>query len=179
MRKIYIIIFLITIFRGILVNAQTAPNSVYYDRLYYTAKVWGFLKYFQSEVAKGSKNWDSALIQTLQKVKNDLSNQDFNETLKHMLNSAGEMAVPNSQPPDIPESLKYNLDFIWLSNTVLSDEVKAKMDTVKTRFRPQENYYVEQNAGASNPTFGTDDQFYQWGVNQYPEEAHWLLALLI
>jgi len=177
MKRCIIITVLLLVVKSNSVDAQTVPDSIYYKRLYYTAKVWGFLKYFHSEVAKGSQDWDAELLQTLENVKNDVSNQDFNNTMGNLINSAGDMAVSTTQPPDIPESLKYNLDFTWLSDTVFSYEVKAGLDTVRNRFRPQNNYYVGRTTGASNPTFKTDNQFYQWGVNQYPEKEYRLLAL--
>ena len=175
MRKFVVITVLI--FIDIMINAQTVSDSVYYQRLYYTAKTWGLLKYFHSEVAKGNKNWDYELIHTLQELKNDYSNQDFNQTLENMINNAGEMAKPTTGLPNVPNSMKYNLDLNWLDHPIFAEKVKVQLDTVKTRFRPQNNFYVGQVSGASNPTFGTDDQFYQWGVDQYPEEEYRLLAL--
>lgn len=177
MKRFVSVTVLVLVIRSIPLLAQTVPDSAYYNRLYYTAKVWGFLKYFHSEVAKGSQDWDAELIQILEDVKTDVSNQDFNQSMENMINSTGEMGLPTTQPPDIPESMGYNLDFSWMSDTIFSDEVRARLDTIKTRFRPQDNYYVGRATGASNPTFGSDDQYYQWGVNQYPEEAYRLLAL--
>ncbi len=177
MKKFFIITALILIFIGIMINAQTVSDSVYYQRLYYTAKTWGFLKYFHSEVAQGNQNWDLELINTLQELKNDQSNQDFNNTLENMINHAGEMAKPTTQLPTVPNSMKYNLDLHWLEDPIFTEEVRAQLDTVQNRFRPQNNYYVGKTAEASNPTFNTDDQFYQWGVDQYPEEKYRLLAL--
>jgi len=158
-------------------KAQTVPDSTYYKRLYYTCKVWGFLKYFHSEVAKGTKDWDNVLFQTLNGVKSDVSNNDFNNTLGNMLNSAGEMAQPTTQLPSVPDSLKYNLNLSWLNDPIFSDEIKARLDTAKNWFRPQDNYYVQAVAGAGNPAFTSDTSFYSDRSINGPSENIRLLAL--
>jgi len=178
MRKLILTIVLISIFVGNVATAQTVPDSTYYKRVFYTGKVWGFLKYFHSEVAKGNINWDMKLMETLLSVKNNVSNQDFNNSILSLLDNAGEMAEPTAPAPEIPDSLKYNLDLNWLENSIFTDEVRAKLDTIKARFRPQSNYYVGEYFEGGNPKLtDTDAQFYAWGVNQYPDEQYRLLAL--
>ncbi len=177
MKKLIVTTVFISTLWAILLNAQTVPDSVYFNRLYYTGKSWGFLKYFHSEVAIGNKNWDLVLIQTLEKLKSDSTNQDFNNSIANMINSAGEMVESTTQKPDLPESLRYNLDLNWLDDPIFSDKVRVKFDTIESRFRPQNNYYVGEAYENGNPTFDTDDQFYSWGENQYPNEEYRLLAL--
>jgi carboxyl-terminal processing protease len=177
MRKLILIISLIILLIGNILNAQQVPDSVYYNRLYYTGKVWGYVKYFHSEVAKGITNWDSVLIVTISDVKDNISNEDFNNSLLNMIDMAREMAIPVSPLPEVPDTLKYNLDLIWLNDAIFSDTVKSMLDTIKTRFRPQNNYYVGEAWDGGNPTFSTDAQFYEWGVDLYPSEEYRLLAL--
>ena len=65
------VVFLSLLFMNIL-NAHTINNSAYYERLYYTAKIWGFVKYFHTEVAKGIKDWDQVLLDALLKINENL-----------------------------------------------------------------------------------------------------------
>ena len=177
MRKFIITFALFSVLLGNVLHAQSVPDSVYYKRLYYTGKVWGFIKYFHSEVAKGNINWDLKLIETLLNVKGDISNQDFNESLLGLLDMAGEMALPTFWLPNVPDSMKYNLDLNWFNDTIFSEEVIAELDTIKTRFRKQNNYFVGELWKGGNATFDNDSQFYEWGVDQYPSEEYRLLAL--
>ncbi len=174
MKKLFFVIIIICVTCIDFIYAQTLPDNTYYERLYYTCKVWGFLKYFHSEVAKGTKNWDSVLFQTLEGVKNDVSNSDFNNTLGTMINSAGKMAPPTTQLPYVPDSLKYNLNLNWLNDPVFSNEIKARLDTVKDWFRPQKNYYV--TSSGSSPTFNTDAAYYA-NTDAYVSENARLLTL--
>lgn len=158
-------------------NAQTVPANTYYNRLFYTAKVWGYIKYFHSNVAKGNLNWDEELISTIKKVKIDNSETEFNKTLLNLLKRAGHLSYPNTTLPNVPDSLKFNLDLNWLQNPIFSDSVSTELDSIRIKYRPQNNHYVGKVSGAGNPTFDTDNQFYQRGINQYPDEEHRLLAL--
>ncbi len=155
--------------------SQVTTDTLH-KRLYYTCKVWGYVKYFHSEVAKGNLNWDTELFSALTNVKNDTSNQDFNNTLLTMINHAGEMTEPDQPLPQVHDSLKYNLDIAWLKDHIFYDDIKTKLDTITSRFRPQENYYVTLTQ-YDILSVETDNQFYQWGGNPYPSEEYRLLAL--
>ena len=178
MRQFIFTIVLVSIVIGNILNAQTVPDSIYYKRLYYTGKVWGFVKYFHSEVAKGNINWDRELMETLRNVKDNVSNQDFTNSLLSMLEMAGEMAIPASPLPELHDSLKYNLDLNWLHDTIFSDDIVAKLDTINTKFRPQSNFFVGEAYKNGNPTFYNDSQFYVWAGDPYPIEEFRLLILL-
>ena len=177
MKGIIFTLFIFIFASGPIISAQTVPDSLYDKRLYYTGKVWGFLKYFHSEVAKGNKNWDKQLFIALEKLKNDESNDDFNNTLLALIDSAGTMEKSNAILPDVPDSLKFNLDFSWFKSSILLDTTRSRLDTIRSWFRPQANYYVGEAFQGGNPTFDNDAQFYQWGLVEYPDEEHRLLTL--
>jgi len=177
MRKLIQTFFILLLVHQPLLQAQVAPDSVYYERLFYTGKIWGFLKYFHSEVATGNIDWDSKLISALTNIKNDTTNQDFNVTLSNLIYNAGEMARIGYPLYDVHDSLKYNLNLNWLDDPIFSDSVKAGLDTVKTRFRRQNNYYVGEAGEYGGRSFDNDNKYYQWGSNQYPDENRRLLAL--
>jgi len=175
MRKFIFFIILFSLINTSIIYSQATQDTLY-QRLYYTCKVWGFLKYFHSEVAKGDLDWDSELISTVSNVKNDTSNDDFNLSLSNMIDNAGIMEKRGYPLYDAHDSLKYNLELSWLSDSTLSDSVSAKLDTVETMFRRQNNYYVGEAWAGGNPTFETDNQYYEWGVNLYPNEEYRLLS---
>jgi carboxyl-terminal processing protease len=153
---------------------QSLPDSNLVNRYFYTAKVWGYLKYFHSEVAKTSSSWDDVLTEALAKIRLSANEGDLNNALTDMLNSAGAMAIPNTPPPVVADSLKYNLDLRWLNDPILSPDVRSALDTVRTRFRTQSNNYVGV-AAAGNPTFDGDKQYFSRGYRATAD--HWLLSL--
>jgi carboxyl-terminal processing protease len=56
MKKLLFLILFVSIKQA---NAQ---NPTYEQKLYYTCKIWGFVKYFHSGVSTCQINWDSILV---------------------------------------------------------------------------------------------------------------------
>ncbi|MEW5797567.1 MAG: T9SS type A sorting domain-containing protein [Bacteroidota bacterium] len=157
----FIVSFLFTAACYSSLSAQLLDSNVV-NRLYHTAKVWGYMKYFHSEVAKGAYNWDSVLIQTLPDVINASSETQYNTAILSMIKKPGMTARTFIPPPVIPESLKFNLDLAWINDPIFSSEVKDSLNAIKTWARNRNNYYVQQEPSFanSNPIFPNDKQFY-------------------
>jgi len=159
--------------------AKKVNEEDYYRRLYYTAKVWGYVKYFHTSVAAGFRvvNWDNELLTLLDNIKGDSSNEDYNKSLIGLLNSAGKMAVRDIALPDVPDSMKFNLDLSWINDFIFSDSVQAALDTIKVRFRPQSNFYIGEVWSGGNANFDNDKQYYISNDKTLPDEDLRLLAL--
>jgi carboxyl-terminal processing protease len=157
--------------------ARTDADSTYYRRLYFLCKVWGYVKYFHTDVAKGRRHWDDIFMETLAEVKAAQNNQAFNEALLYMIQRAGNMTKPSSFLPLIPDSLSYNLDLRWIQDPIFSYEVKAELDTIRQYFRPRSNYYVESDYEGGSPSFDSDLKYSQQGIDSDLEEPYRLLAL--
>jgi hypothetical protein len=143
--------------------------------LFYSCKVWGHVKYYHSEVAKGNANWDNKLLETIPEIKSAESNAEFNAAIASMISSAGEMEISDALLPPVPDSLNNNLDLEWMHDPIFSDSVRAMLDTILNRFRPQTNVYVDQAFENGNPTFDKDNRYHQEA--DYPLEDKRLLAL--
>ncbi len=169
-------ILLFLFFTNAFSNLSTS-SSVYHKRLFYTAKVWGYVKYFHSEIAAGNVDWDTVLLSTLPNITPANNEEEFNQILMGMIRSAGSMKIPTTDPPQITDDLKYNLQLDWMSDSIFSDSLKAALDTIKTNFRPQSHYLVDEAWTGGNPTFIKDKFGYSWRQNLYPDKEYRLLAL--
>jgi carboxyl-terminal processing protease len=168
-------LMLVLIVMAIGANAQVA-DSIYYNRLYYTCKVWGHVKYYHTEIANGNIDWDNVLLASVNAIKTAPDNLAFNDSLLAMLNQAGEMGTSSDPMPAVPDSLNNNTDLSWILDPVFSDPVKAILETIRVRFRPQNNIYVSKVSASSVAiTFKNDDKYYP-GEN-YPNEGQRILAL--
>ncbi|HEY9176846.1 MAG TPA: hypothetical protein VIN07_04110, partial [Flavipsychrobacter sp.] len=124
-------------------------NTTYQERLYYTCKMWGFVKYYHSEVSQCNVNWDSVLTHYLPDVKTAVTENEFNDVLNDMLLAAGNMTLATTPPlTPLPPELSRNLDYSWLNDPILrSNDVKAFLDTIKNNFRPHPICWVQNNTG--------------------------------
>ncbi len=160
-----------------------AQNPTYQQKLYYTCKVWGFVKYYHSNVSTCGVNWDSVLLHCLPLVKSAVTQNDFNNALDTMLNAAGPMALTASPPCDtMAPELKRNLNFGWLSDPMFRADVQTILDTIKNNFRPHTECWVQNNNYTNSYigylVFPYDSlMLNQNFITNYPDEWHRLLVL--
>ena len=159
-----------------LANISSPKTQEYYERLFYTCKVWGFVKYFHSETANCSINLDSIFIQKMPAIETAAGNTEFNQILLDLITSPGEPALPTIPLPVVPDSLKYNLNLDWFQDEVFSQPVKDALDTIRSRFRPRPHCLVGVAFYNGNPTFD-NDILYNSNTVLYPEESLRILAL--
>jgi len=151
-----------------------AQNPSYEKKLYYTCKVWGYVKYFHSEVSTCKVNWDSVLAAILPMVKNAESNSAFNNALMNMIGAAGQMEPTTTPAPDeLSPELRFNLNLDWFNDPILRSDVKAILVNIKTNFRPHTNCWVCNNTGAGYGwlAFPNDDPIINDSlVTNFPDE---------
>jgi len=170
-KQILSLLLVVAVFQ---VNSQVVTDSIYHERLFYLCKVWGYAKYYHTRIAAGLVNWDNELLNTVTAAKTATTNAAFNEVLLNMLNNAGTMGTSDVTLPVVPDSLNNNNDLSWIQSPFLSDAVRANLNTITSRFRPQSNVYVNA-APAGNPLFDTDNLYYTG--EDYPGEEKRMLAM--
>ncbi|MDD5570168.1 MAG: S41 family peptidase [Bacteroidales bacterium] len=179
MKKIFI--FLIFCYT---VTTTYSQNPTYQQKLYYSCKVWGFVKYFHSKVSNCEVNWDSVLVGTLPLIKNAVTKDDFNNALDTMLNAAGPMDIAVAPLPDtLPPELKRNRNFGWINDSIFRPDVKTLLDTIKNNFRPDSICWVKDN-DYSSPSykgwlvFPYDDPMINYNIYaNYPDEFTRLMII--
>jgi len=153
------------------------------QKLYYTCKVWGFVKYYHSNVSVCNVNWDSVLLASLPAIKNAANDSEFNDALDSMLEAAGPMALSSTYFPDtLAPALKRNRNFNWISNAIFRADVQIILDTIKNNFRPHPICSIHTNnyTTSNNSYLILPDDDTELNVNtytNYPDEYHRLLML--
>lgn len=123
-----------------------AQNPTYQEKLYYTCKVFGYIKYYHSEVSTCKVNWDSIMLNTLPNIKSAVTKSDFNDQLLLLINAAGPMARTTDFLPDnLPEELKFNTNSDWIHDNALSQDIQDALDTIKKHFKPHPSCWVKDN----------------------------------
>lgn len=175
MKKTVLAFFLLFV---IIFNSNVYSNN--FEHIYYSCKIWGYFKYFHSEIAKGPQfvDWDGALIEHLNEISSGkIDNEQYYTSVLAMLDKAGQMADPATAPPDITDEHFWDLDLSWFDDPFIerNNELKARLVEVSIKFRPQDNYYV-QAMPAGNPGF-ENDIHYNTDSTTFPQLSIRLLAL--
>ena len=159
MKKITLL-FLILIF-GNLAYAQEKLTRT--EKLTATSKVWGFLKYYHPQVAKGNYNWDEQLFEVLPKIETATTKNDSSKIYLDWISSLGsieECKKCNQKSENIYFNKNFNLS--WINNNKLfTSELSEKLKFIENnRYQGESNYVKFENKKVGNLNF-TNELIYK------------------
>jgi len=135
--------------------------------------IWGFLKYYHPNIAKGDYNWDYQLFRVLPRLLNSKSKTNRDEILVKWIDSLGSYSEGKGTTVKASE-IKLEPDLDWIKNSNFSDELTALLLKVKNANRPKEHYYIGLQPGVGNPVFKNENAY---PAMKYPDAGFRLLTL--
>ncbi len=135
-----IIILILILFSQIIFSASKITET---EKLAATCKVWGFLKYYHPEVAKGQLNWDNQLLEKLPLIEKAQTKEEFSLILENWIDDLGP--VNEIAPIVTPKEVKLfdkNFDLSWFNDKSFSKKLSKKLK------------FIEENRFQSNEEFG-------------------------
>jgi C-terminal processing protease CtpA/Prc len=166
------VVFILTALAGSLTYGARNPGLDQVTRLKSLCKVWGLLKYYHPEVAKGEMDWDAVLIAAIPVVKAAPDYDSFNREIGKLIIEAG--GVSNDYNAGVPAHPNEAL-FKWLKDkTIFSSENRKKLHTLQMKHKPAENFYVQAVPQSGNASFENEKRY---DFPFYPDENYRLLAL--
>lgn len=136
-------------------------------------KVWGFLKYYHPEVAKGKYNWDFELFKILPKIISCKNENERNTILSCWINNLGSIGKSSVYIIDSAKVKCYpDLDWIYQTSE-LGGDLSGKLIEIKTAKRTGENHYIKLEEDVY-PIFTNEDSYKQF---KYPDTGYRLLSL--
>ena len=147
------------------------------DKIYAVGKVWGFLKYYHPQVAKGDLNWDNEFIRILPSVKHAKSKNELSDVLLTWINSQGK--IKNCNSCKLKNKVTYfndNFDLSWTQDsTLFSNNLSEKLKAIETnRFQGKSQYFsINKKAGNINLEKDISTLDFDW-----QNESHRLLTLV-
>lgn len=134
-------------------------------------RVWGFLKYYHPEIAKGKYNWDYELFRFLPKYIIVQSSNVRDKLIINWINSLGVIKeCPKCKPTDKDAWLKPDLS--WIDNQ--SKDLKNKLLQVYNNRSQGGNYYISMASNVGNPEFKNENAYSKMS---YPDDGFRLLSL--
>ncbi|MES2591538.1 MAG: S41 family peptidase [Bacteroidota bacterium] len=135
-------------------------------------KVWGFLKYYHPEVAKGNYNWDYELFRILPKVINIKDEKERNAILSSWITDLGILSKAKKIKIDSSE-VKLYPDLKWIDDSSMGTILSEQLRIIKNAKRPDEHYYVDLSKKIGDPEF--KEKIYS--RLHYPDAGFQLLSL--
>ncbi|WP_435139550.1 S41 family peptidase [Formosa sp. A9] len=170
MRKTILLIFLTCFSYNYLTAQQTLSET---EKLVSLGKLYGFLKYYHPEVAKGKFDWDKEFIKQFPEVLKSTDKKSLSQVYINWIESLGE--IDKCKKCDFKEEyFDKNFDLSWTQDsTIFSNELSSKLKFIEKNRNQGENFY------ASNEPVGTIKITNEPNYNNfdYPNEAYRLLGL--
>jgi C-terminal processing protease CtpA/Prc len=135
--------------------------------------IWGFLKYYHPNIAKGEYNWDYELFRILPQVLNSEDNKNRDDILISWIENLGKFSQGKETVAKKSE-IKIEPDLDWIKNSNFSDELIDLLLQVKNAKRPKVHYYIGFRFGVGNPEFKNENAY---SSMKYPDEGFRLLSL--
>lgn len=140
------------------IGGFSASDSLYFQRLEYVCKVWGYTKYFHAGINESSA-WDDVLLRAIQSVKSAKTTAEYNAALEQILSSAGKVPLPFTAAVELPKERRITVDYSWMrDSTMLSANVINSLEAIGRDFRPFPSYYISRS-GVGTPQSANENTY--------------------
>ncbi|MEO9481965.1 MAG: S41 family peptidase [Ekhidna sp.] len=114
------------------------------DRIYYTCKVWGFLKYYHPLVSRGAFDWDDKMQKVLGFTSNFQTHAQLSDYMARWIYNLGAIKPCTSCQPAPYDPFLKNFDLSWTQSSVFTDKLKETLKGVEENRFQGDHYYIGQ-----------------------------------
>jgi hypothetical protein len=179
MKLTHILLLLFVFNNSYLVKGQNVenskPNENEIKNLSNLCKVWGFLKYYHPNVAKGNFNWDEHLLTILPKIENAKNSQEISKIYIDWIDSLGNIKeCKTCKTINSKDSFDNNFNLSWTQDSnVFSDELTRKLKYIENNRFQGKSYYIS-TASNGNIVVENEPEYKDF---EYPSRNFRLLSL--
>lgn len=134
-------------------------------------RIWGFLKYYHPEIAKGHYNWDYELFRFVPKYLAVQSDKQRDDLIINWIGSLGKIEKCQ-KCYQTDKNAKLRPDLSWLE--VLNAELKSTLMNVYDNRAQGIHYYIGMAPNVGNPDFKNENAYSKM---PYPDGGFRLLSL--
>lgn len=166
-----ILLLLVICICGNFLNGQNDLSET--KKLASFAKIYGFLKYYHPEVAKGKFNWDKEYIKYLPQVLSVSDKDSLSILYLSWIENLGEIKECRKCDSD-KNYFDKNFDLSWTQDTtIFNTKLTSKLKYIENNRNQSENYYISIETDGNIKV--TNETLYE--EFKYPNEAYRLLGL--
>jgi len=158
--------------KGSLIDSYNlSENNI--ENLSLLGKIWGFLKYYHPNIAKGDYNWDYELFRIISKIKRVKTKTERDSFLSEWIKDLGYFEEVKNKKTNTKE-IKMHADLNWITESNLSEKLVSQLKKVKNSKRKINNYYISYVPGVNNPIFKNEKAYSEM---KYPDTGFRILSL--
>lgn len=166
------IVFILSVFISTnLIFGQTEISET--NKLASYAKIWGFLKYYHPEVAKGKFDWDKEFITQLPLVLKATDKESLSKVYSDWIEGLGNVEICKKCDSN-QNYFDKNFDLSWTQDsTIFTNDLSEKLKFIENNRNLDDNFYVSKGPVGNIKVINEPD----YKGFDYPEEAYRLLGL--
>lgn len=148
-------------------------NEKQEKNLFKLCKVWGFLKYYHPEVAKGKFDWDYELFRIMPKILEADNSKKVDDILSEWVESLGEVKKGTAEKGD--KKIKMEASTGWIKDSkFVSSRLSNLLCKVESAERTGKNYYI----GVSREGYSSFNNEKEYSLIKYEEDQGYRLLML-
>lgn len=155
------------------IQIDSALSQIQIKNLKTLGLVWGFLKYYHPNIAKGKYDWDIELLKVFPEVFQAKDEQSRDIILLEWIKSLGEITEFSKSTIKFENAL-LEPDLDWINNSEFSDNLTEILLEVKNAKMPKTHHYIALHRSVGNPEFKNERKY---STMHYPNTGYRLLAL--
>ncbi|TSD67240.1 hypothetical protein FFF34_007535 [Inquilinus sp. KBS0705] len=171
--RIAFIVIVIMVLAGKL-QAQTKQQI---NNLATFAKVWGFLKYYHPQVAKGNPNWDEEWVKSTLTIKKIETNEEFKRFIINWYSSIPKVKLSNTITQLNSDSVYRVFNEKDIKRYNIPAGMKQELMNLYLYHQPDSSKYISNLSGPYKLDYVWHNEE-AFANPAYPDEAHRLLALV-
>jgi carboxyl-terminal processing protease len=155
--------------------AQSQINKKETENIATFTKVWGFLKYYHPEVAKGKLDWDKEFTSKVNQAAKLNSKEDISTFYLTWIDGLGKVKECKKCSEDLSKLHTKNLDLSFLyDSTLFSDQLISELDYIRKNRNQGKSYYASHKLLAIELDFSREKKYVD---SIFPSEEFRLYAL--
>jgi len=150
-------------------------SRIQIENLATLGKVWGFLKYYDSQVTSGKQQWDFDLFRILPAILAAPDRARAEAALVQWIKGLGPVARCNPCVHVDKSNLQQQPDLSWIDDEhSLGKALSQSLRWIRDNGPSGKQFYVALDSDAGNPIF---EHELPYGVIKFPDNGYQLLAL--
>jgi C-terminal processing protease CtpA/Prc len=148
-------------------------DAQHLENLDLLGRVWGFLKYYHPQIAKGNFNWDYELFRILPIYQNAKTNAERDAILIAWIDKLGNVEICKSCK-EVSEDAFLKPDLNWMTSNTISKSLSEKLKYIQKNRNQGDHYYIGMMPGVGNPEFKNENPYSDM---TYPDAGFRLLSV--
>jgi carboxyl-terminal processing protease len=141
------------------------------------AKVWGFLKYYHPEIAKGNPNWDEEWLKTALTITKVEGNKNFNRLLIRWYSNLPKAKLSDKITQIVSDSILRVFGENDIKRFNIPAGMRQQLLNLYLYHQPDSNKYISDVSGPYKLDYVWHNEE-MFEKPSYPDAAHRLLALV-